>query len=367
MRSSTTLLLLCLFTSVVSLNVYVGSLNTGIWIYKQNDDGRLTYVSNPEKTSSGFLALSGNNLYATGAGDQYVAYSLTDGGTGLKRLNSLPGHDGQECWTTHVSVHPNGRFIFGANYKDGSFVSFSLNSDGSLKQRTFLGTPGVGSHGDQTSQHRQDGPHAHMIVTSPDPNFVIGMDLGADRIWTWSFNQSTGEMKQFGRFKAPLGSGPRHIAFSPNGTFAYVVDEIGRTVLVLAFKAGKFAQVQKLPSLDTDQQNDASISAGEIRMHPSGKFVYVTNRNGPSNNIGVFAVDQSSGKLTGVQWVWSHGGSPRGMNVDPTGKFLYVANENANDQGQNLFAFSVDQNTGKLTLLEGYSTGGSGSDVEFGK
>jgi len=360
------LFLLSYLCTVSALQVYVGSLGSGIWIYSQGSDGKLKFISNPEKTSSGFLAIHGNNLYATGANDQYVSYSLGQNGS-LKRLNSKPGHDGNECWATHVSIHPTGKYLFGANYKDGSFISWTLNSNGSLEKRILLDTPGTGSKGDKTDQHRQDGPHAHMILASPDPSFIVGMDLGADRIWVWKFNETTGEINRYSRFKAYLGSGSRHIAFSPTKPqFAFVVNEIACTVLALSFHKGYFWQTQSISSLQQDQQGDASISAGEIRVHPNGKFLYVTNRNGPSNNIGAFLINQNNGTLTPIDWVWSHAVSPRGMNIDPSGKYLYVANENTDNNGNSLFLFKIDQDTGKLNMIEGYNTGGSCSDVEFG-
>jgi len=363
----TSALLLCLLAVSSARQVYVGSLGSGIWIFSQNGDGTLNQLSNPVQSSSGFLALhpNGKNLFATGAGDKYISYGID--GSNLIQYNDLPGHDGQECWTTHVSVHPDGKTLFGANYKDGSFVAFSLWDNGALNKRIFLEIPGQGSRGDKTNQHRQDGPHAHMIVASPNPNFIIGMDLGADKIWVWRYNSTGIRANSPKSFDVALGSGPRHIAFSPNGNYAYVVDEIACTVLVLKFNkdAGTFSQVQVISSLPKQQQGDGSISAGEIRVHPSGNFVYVTNRNGPSDSIGIFSINATDGTVTPVSWEPSRARSPRGLNLCPSGKYLYVANENADWSGNSLFAFAIDQFSGKLSLIGSYSTGGSCSDVEF--
>ncbi|PRP77061.1 3-carboxymuconate cyclase [Planoprotostelium fungivorum] len=364
--------LLGLLSIVLARNVYIGSLNSGIWIFQQNGDGSLSQVGNPVTSSSGFVALhpNGQNLFATGAGDQYVSYGMQ--GNNLVYYNSLPGHDGQECWTTHVSVHPDGKTLFGANYKDGSFVAYSLWDNGALNRRTFLNVPGTGSHGDKTDQHRQDGPHAHMIVTSPNPKFVVGMDLGADRIWVWKYNSQNNSLtpNRPRSFSTPLGSGSRHIAFGRDGNYAYVVNEIACTLLVLKFDQtnGIFSQVQLISSLPQDQQGQTSISAGEIRVHPSGNFVYVTNRNtwaGDMNNIGIFSINTTTGMVTPVAWEPSRSRSPRGMNVCPSGNYLYVANEEADNNGNNLFAFNVDTSTGRLSLFGSYSTKGSASDVEF--
>jgi len=359
--------LCALFTVITCRLVYVGSLDSGIWVFSQNSDGTLKPLAHPERTSSGFLAVSpnGKNLYATGAGDKYVAYGIN--GSDLIRYNDLPGHDGQECWTTHVSVHPDGGAIFGANYKDGSFVSFSLETNGALKQRTSLFTPGTGSHG---VPDRQDGPHAHMITTSPNPKFVVGMDLGADRVWVWRYNQSTRSLTPNtpDSFRAPVGSGTRHIAFGKSGDYAYTINEIASTLLVLKFdkRGGSFTQIQSISSLQSYMRGDRSITAGEIRMHPNGKWLYVTNRNGQSNNVGLYRVNPMDGTLTQSDFVWSRAVSPRGMNVDPSGRYLYVADEKSNQAGNSLFAFKIDQQAGTLSVIGEYNTGGSCSDVEFG-
>jgi len=248
--------------------------------------------------------------------------------------------------------------LFGANYGDGSFVSFKLNTnDGTISGLADTQIPG---QGDLTNQDRQGGPHAHQIVNTPGGSQVVGVDLGADRMFTFNVNAQTGKLTpgQVPYGQVSSGSGSRHIAFHPNGQYAYVVCELSNDVQVFSYSSarGSFTFIQSISGLVQGWTGNAQ--AAEIRVHPSGNYVYSTNR-GP-DTVAVFSVDKSSGKLSFVQSISTHGSWPRGMNIDPTGKFLYVANQN----GNNVVAYTISTGSGVLTYLDQYPVEGA-VDVEF--
>ncbi|PRP84940.1 hypothetical protein PROFUN_07594 [Planoprotostelium fungivorum] len=362
MKSVAALLLLCIqcINIVCSRTVYVASSNTGIWMYNQNEDGSLQYLSNPVRAATNFLAAhpNGKYLYATSTDNNtYTAYQVR--GASLTKLNDVPSSDNKGSGVAHVSIHPSGKMMFGANYDEGSFVSFNITDDGYLQQRIFFNVPGTGSKG---NWNRQQGPHAHMITTTPNHKYVVGLDLGADRIWMWKYDPSSLTPSAPNQFIAPLGSGPRHIAFSPKGQYAYVVTELGCTVMVFNYAEGVLQLVQ---TISTVPSGTNGVLAGEIRVHPSGNFVYVSNRWSNTNNIAVFSVDPNNGNLRIVNWMASGGTSPRGLNLCPSGKYLYAANEYADGNGNSLFVFRIDQNSGTLTLTNSYPNGGGCLDVEF--
>jgi 6-phosphogluconolactonase len=202
---------------------------------------------------------------------------------------------------------------------------------------------------------RQKGPHAHCATFDPDGHVVFVCDLGLDKVFAYRVDSTKGSLSPNDPPSTPVapGSGPRHIAFLPNGKSSYVINEMGATITVFSRDAKRSAlkEIQTLPTLPPDFSGRKSCA--EIAVHPSGKFVYGSNRG--HDTIAVYSVDDSSGKLTSGAFVPCGGKEPRNFAIDPTGAFLFVANQNS----ENIATFRIDNKTGNLTRIEG--------DIEVGK
>ncbi len=227
---------------------------------------------------------------------------------------------------------------------------FPVSSDGPIAEASSVeddkGTLGP-------NKERQDHAHAHWIETSAGNRFAYVADLGLDRVLIYKFDAAKGVLSSeaagpsdtsfFSATLAP-GTGPRHIASSKSGDFMYVLGEVDSTVTVFANdKKETFRSVQKISALPAgfSGKNDAA----EIVIHPSGKFLYTSNRG--DDSIAVFTIDRTTGKLTFTQRVASGGRTPRNFAIDPEGAHLLVANE----ESGNIVEFGIDTSTGKLTAV----------------
>ena len=204
-------------------------------------------------------------------------------------------------------------------------------------------TPALGS----STKSARKAPHAHWIAdVSPDNRFALVADLGLDDVLVYKFDDVQGKLTPnsppYAQVKA--GSGPRHLAFAPNGKFAYLITEMASTVVAFSYNAekGTLTTLQTLPNFPKDY--NGLKEAAEITVHPNGKFVYASNR-GSANSIAAYKIDGAKGTLTPVGIFPIGGKIPRHFTIDPTGKFLIAANADSN----NLVTFTIDENTGALT------------------
>jgi 6-phosphogluconolactonase len=193
---------------------------------------------------------------------------------------------------------------------------------------------------------RQERPHAHAVLASPDNRFLLVADLGIDRALSYRFDAVAGTVAAEPAASLPMrpGAGPRHLAFHPNGSFLYVVNELDSTVATIAFDptAGGLELLQCISTLPPSSlvANDACA----IALTPDGRFLYATNRG--HDSIAIFAIDPASGQLTAKGHVASGGRTPRCLTIDPDGRFALAANQN----GDNIAVFRIDQTSGALTL-----------------
>jgi 6-phosphogluconolactonase len=328
--------------------------------------GGLTPVQVVTDENPSFLALDPtmnylycvNELGADGDGKplgRVSAYQIDRSDGKLRFLNTQLTNG---TWPCHIWVHPSGKYLFAANYGSGNFPVFPIQDDGSIGEMTDLvQDAGNGTGPDQV---RQEGPHAHMILTNPGAQHVFGVDLGADQVMAWNFDLASGKLSPGTVPYANVvsGAGCRHMGFHPSDKFAYVLNELSSTVDVFDFdpNRGSFIAIQTISTLpgDTkyvrpafDPTSPGKVPTGtnttaEIRVHPSGKWVYGTNRG--ANTIAVFEVDPKSGKLTATDWTSTRGEIPRGMNIDPSGTFLCVGNQNSDS----ILVFGIDPRNGKL-------------------
>ncbi len=266
-----------------------------------------------------------------------VSYAIDQATGHLTRLNSL---DTGAPGPAHVTVDKTGRMVVVANYSGGSVASFKLHPDGRLERRASY----IQHEGSSVNEQRQSEPHAHSVNFSNDNRVVVAADLGTDQVLVYRADPASGKIvandPPFARV-AP-GSGPRHFAFHPDGRNAYVINELLSTVTAFAYDAATSAlrEIQTISTLP-DDYSDRSTTA-EVLVHPSGKFLYGSNRG--HDSIAVFRIDASSGKLTPVEREPTQGKTPRNFRIDPSGRFLLAANQ-ASDS---VVVFKIDAQSGAL-------------------
>jgi 6-phosphogluconolactonase len=301
-----------------------------------------------ESKDPSFVAISPNGkyLYAVNEIDNFngqqsgavSAFAIDLKTTKLKLLNQVSTHGAGPCY---VSLDSTGRWVLVANYDAGSVDTFEVQGDGSLS----LVKGFVQHSGSSVDKQRQAGPHAHWIAVSPDNRFALAVDLGLDDVLVYKLEPVTGSLTPNTPPYAQLkpGSGPRHLAFHPNGKFAYVLTEMATTVTAFSYdgKKGSLTAIQTVPTLPKDYSGPTE--AAEIAVHPSGKFLYASNRAGV-DTITVFSID-AKGMLKQTQRVSTKGRTPRNFAIDPTGAYLLAANEETG----NIVVFKIDPDTGALT------------------
>ena len=327
-----------------------GSKSKGIYAYRYDAaTGEITPLGlAAEATNPSFVAVhpSGRFLYAVNELGNYkgpnsggVSAFSVDQATGkLTFLNEMATRGADPCY---ITVDKTGKYVLVANYTGGSVAVFPVQADGKLGEATAF----VQHTGKGTIPDRQEGPHAHSIDLSPDNRFAFVDDLGLDELLIYKFDASKGTLTPNDPpfTKIDAGSGPRHFVLRPDGKFAYVVSEMGHTVTAFSSDAasGKMQVLQTITTLPKDfsGRNDDA----EIEVHPSGKFLYASNRG--DDSIAIYAIDQSKGTLTQVGIVHTGGKEPRSFEIDPTGKLLLAENEKSN----NIAVFKIDAKTGNLT------------------
>lgn len=295
-----------------------------------------------EAPSPAFLALHPNHhfLYSVNEVDKGTvsAFSIDEQTGKLTFLNkeSSAGHG-----PTHLVVDPDGKNVLTANYGSGSVAVLPIESDGKLAAPSS-----VDQHtGKGADPSRQEGPHAHCINVDPNGHYALSCDLGLDKIFVYRFDPSAHKIAAndppFGTV-APA-SGPRHLAFSPDGHHLYVVNEMACTVTGFNYDSshGMMTEFQTISTLPEDFHGQKSTA--EVAVHPSGKFLYASNR-GDANSIAIFKIDPTSGKLTSTGHVSTEGRAPRDFALDPTGKWLLAANQDTD----NIVEFRIDPETGAL-------------------
>ena len=302
-----------------------------------------------------FLALSpdGKFLYAT-LDAAVEAFAVQPDGA-LRPLDKELSGGAGAC---HVSVDETGRHVFVANYDGGCIACFGTNPDGSLGERTAL-MPFTGSGPDPK---RQTKPYAHSVYPDPANKFVYACDLGTDHVWIFKFDAARGTLvpNDPPSAKVPPGSGPRHLAFHPNGKFVYVANEMGHSVTVFSRDAGSGAltalQTVSTLSLETPIQG---VTTAEIACPAPGKWLYVSNRG--CDTISVFSI-APDGKLTLVQSASSVAQMPRRFAIDPTGRWLIAAGQKDN----RIAVLKIDPATGRLTPTDQVAEVASPICVLFG-
>jgi 6-phosphogluconolactonase len=298
-------------------------------------------VDNPS-----FLALhpSGKFLYAAGElsnfegkpGGAVSAFAL-DGRTGeLELLNQQSSRGAGPC---HLVVDRAGKNVLVANYGGGSVAVLPIDADGRLRPASSF----VQHKGSSVNPKRQEAPHAHSINLDPSGAFAAVADLGLDKVLIYRFDSSAGSLTANDPPHATVapGAGPRHFAFHPSGRFAYVINEMNSTVTAFNYDAKK-GTLSEIDTKSTVPGPQPGNSTAEVQVHPSGKFLYGSNRG--HNSLAIFRIDAQNGGLTPVGHQSTGGRTPRNFGIDPTGRFILAANQGSDS----IVVFRLDQNTGEL-------------------
>jgi 6-phosphogluconolactonase len=325
-----------------------GSDSKGIYAYRFDAaTGQLVSLGlAAESINPSFLAIHPNHrfLYAVNEVSNYqgqksgaVSALSIDRATGkLTLLNQVASRGGDPCY---ISLDKTGKYVMIANYGGGSIAVFPVLNDGRLGEASAF----VQHTGHGPNPERQEGPHAHSIDVSPDNHFALVDDLGLDETLVYRFNSATGSLAAEPEIgKSDPGAGPRHLAFSTNGKFVYVLNEMQSAVDAFAYDAavGALRRVQTISSLPADFSKENT--AAEIEVHPSGRFLYASNRG--HDSIAVFSIDAAKGTLTNVEYASTKGASPRSFEIAPGGSLLFAANE----KSDNIVLFRINPQSGKL-------------------
>jgi len=336
-------------TVTVFVGTYTGGDSKGIYRFELNTDtGKASAPSlAAEVTSPSFLAIAPSRkfLYAVSEIDAFqgkktgaVSAFAVDPKTGaLTALNAESVGGAGPC---HLVVDKAGKNVLVANYGGGSAAVLPIAADGRVKPLSSFAQ----HKGSSVDKGRQSEPHAHSINLDKANKFAFVADLGLDQVVVYKFDPESGTITPNSPAAAEVapGSGPRHFAFHPSGSFAYVINELNSTITAFAYDAekGVLREMQSITTLPSGAKG--SNYPAEVVVHPSGRFVYGSNRG--HDSIAAFMVDETSGKLTPVGHQGTGVKNPRNFAIDPTGKFLLVANQDLNT----VVVFKIDQKTGNL-------------------
>ena len=334
--------------------LYVGSYtegteSKGIYILRMSSAGELSIAGvAAESANPSFIEVSPNGRYAYAVNEvERIDGRPTGGLTAFARtrvsneLRALAAETTGGAAPCYVSLDQAGRFVFVANYTGGSIAAFPIGADGSVgAASSFIQHVGKGPNAE-----RQEGPHAHCIIPDRSNRHVLVADLGLDRVLVYGFDATTGALSASPVAEGVLapGAGPRHLAFHPKASVLYVVNELDSTITPFRYNraTGGLTAMRTVPTVSAA---DASTnSPADIHVHPSGRFLYMSNRG--HDSIAVFSIDAKTFELQLLEHVPTGGNWPRNFAIDPTGKLLLAANQRSND----IHSFRIDQKSGRLT------------------
>jgi 6-phosphogluconolactonase len=333
----------------VYVGTYTGGKSKGIYRYDLDlGSGKLTSAGlAAELLNPSFLAVHPNRrfLYAVNEVESFKgqqsgavsAFALDPKSGKLTFLNEQSTRGEGPC---HLVVDREGKNVLVANYSGGSTAVLPLAADGRLKEASAF----IQHTGSSVNRERQEGPHAHSANVDPSNRFAFVADLGLDKVMIYRFDAAHGTLSPGEPSAASVtpGAGPRHFAFHPNGRFAYVINEMGSTVTAFRYDArkGELTSIQTISTLPAGFTG--STTTAEVQVHPSGRFLYGSNRG--HDSIAIFTIDPETGKLTAVGHQPTQGKTPRNFGIDPTGTYLIAANQDSDT----LVVFRIDRDSGRL-------------------
>jgi 6-phosphogluconolactonase len=331
----------------VYFGTYTGGASKGIYVARF--DPATGRISAPrlaaEVISPAFLALHPDRplLYAVNEvgsfkgqpGGAVSAFAIESESGELTLLNQESSRGGGPC---HLTVDPAGRAVLAANYGGGSIAVLPLRPGGELGPATTF----VQHSGSSVNAQRQAAPHAHGIYVDPANRYAFVPDLGIDRVLVYRWDPATFGLEPNDPAAAVLapGAGPRHFAFHPNGRFAYVINELLNTVTAFAYdpQSGSLRDLQTITTLPEGFRGGNSTA--EIAVHPTGRFLYGSNRG--HDSLVTYSIDAATGKLSLVGHRATGGRTPRNFAIDPSGGWVLAANQDSD----RVVVFRLDPGTG---------------------
>ena len=287
-------------------------------------DGKFLYAVNETSTYQG---------QPTGSVSSFAIHKDSGKLTPLNTVSSRgPG-------PAHLVIDRSGKSVLVANYDGGNVAVFPILENGGLGEASAF----VQHRGSSVNPDRQKGPHAHDIAMSPDNRFALVADLGLDQIIVYPFDPAKGTLGTPHIVKVHPGAGPRHLAFSPNGKFVYLINEIQSSIDAFSYSAanGELRELQTVSTLPKEFKG--ANDTAEIEVHPSGRFLYGSNRG--QDSVVLFTIDPAKGTLTNAGFTLTRGKTPRNFAIDPTGHWLFAENH----ESDNFVIFKIDEKTGQLT------------------
>jgi 6-phosphogluconolactonase len=315
--------------------------------------GALAFIETVPTDNPSWVALHPTQqfLYAVNEIDDYEgeasgsveAYAV-DPATGALTLLNEQSSEG--LYPAHLTVDPSGAFAVVADYS-GPFVVLPIAADGSLEPASDI----VQNTGTGPNAERQEMSHPHAVVFDPAGQYLATADLGIDMVQIFRLDP-TGQLEPVSEAAVAPGAGPRHIAFFPDGRFLYVTNELDATVTAFAYDAASGTISEEIQTVSTVPEDFTDPkSTAEIAVHPSGRFLYVSNRGAEgavspvASSIAGFTIDEASGELTPIEHTSEGIDVPRNFTIDPSGTWLYACNQ----QGDSIVQFAIDQTTGQLS------------------
>lgn len=328
------------------LNLLIGTYTNscdsiGIYVYEfDSNTGDFSFKNSSEKiVNPSYLTVdpSNNYVYSVSENGNKTAVSAFgfDSKSGkLDFLNSSKTKGDDSCYIINDDKN-----VITANYTGGSISVFGKNSDGSVTEVKQL----VQHTGKGINLQRQGSPHVHMVYFSPDKKYVLSNDLGTDQVSIYKYNPNGGNeiLKLKSSVSVKSGSGPRHLTFSKDGKFVYVLHELDGTLTTFSYANGTLKKSYETSIVAKGFSGD--ISSADIHISPDGKFLYASNR-GTANDISIFKISKN-GKLDVVGQTSTLGKGPRNFAIDPTGNFLLVGHQYTNE----VVIFKRNKTTGTLS------------------
>ncbi len=333
----------------VYAGTYTDDRTEGLHILELDaSSGELEAVSKvPDVHNPFFLTAdnSGRFLYAACAVDEFdgrpggciKSFSIDPESGSLALLNEQHAGGDLPCY---LSVDRTNRCLLSGNYGSGSLSALPIGEDGQLQPVSQV----VRHEGSSVDAGRQEAPHVHSIVLSPDHRFAFAADLGTDKVMCYELDASSATIEPTGQgfVSTRAGAGPRHISFHPDGNMAYVINELDSTIAAFDYDAGSgsLTERQTLSALPGDYGGENFCA--DVRVHPSGRFLYGSNRG--HDSIVVMSIDGATGELTTLGHEPSCGAWPWNLEFDPAGEFLLAANQ----RGNVVSCFRINSDTGAL-------------------
>ena len=334
----------------IYVGTFSGDMEKGIYVYAfDRTDRRLSLVQTlggMESPTYIEIHPNGKFLYSVNRNSvneeatwgSVSSYSIDPSTGKLSHINDQPSFGNAPCF---ISIDSKGRMLFIANYGSGSIAAYPLEADGALANASKV----IQHTGSSVAGERQQGPHAHSAVVSPDDDYLYAADLGTDRIKTYRIDYALKSIDiiEGGDGIADPGSGPRHITISQDQKFLYLLEEMGHQVAVFTIDPGNGALTPAQAISTLPEEYTGTNFCADIHIDPAGKFLYASNRG--HNSLAIFEINAKTGKLSLVDIESVRGDWPRNFLIDPKGNYLFVANRRTN----NVVVFQRDLSSGKMT------------------